>query len=92
MSDSTSIKLETGLKARVRAVADREHRTANKIMNEAISDYVARKERRAAYLAEVDERHREMRETGLHITQEQADDWIEALLRGENPPLPKPHR
>ena len=91
MSDSTSIKLQDGLKERVRALAERESRTANRLMNEAISEYVDRKERRAAYLAELDERYREMRETGLHVTQEEADQWIDGLLRGENPPLPKPH-
>jgi predicted transcriptional regulator len=91
MSKSTSIKLRDGLDERLRAVAEREHLTANKLMNEAISEYVDRKERRAAYLAEVEERYREMRETGLHVTQEDADQWIDGLLRGENPPLPKPH-
>ena len=91
MSNSTSIKLQDGLKERIRVVAEREQRTANKLMNEAISEYVDRKERRAAYVAEVDERYREIRETGLHITQEEADEWLDALLRGENLPLPKPH-
>ena len=91
MSESTSIKLQDGLKERIRTIAEREQRTANKLMNEAISQYVDRKERRAAYVAEVDERYREMRETGLRITQEEADKWLDALLRGENPPLPKPH-
>jgi predicted transcriptional regulator len=91
MAESTSIKLQDGLRERIRAVAASEQRTPNKLMNDAISEYVDRKERRAAYLAEIEERHREMRETGLHVTQEEADRYIDALLRGENPPLPKPH-
>ncbi|MEP7241637.1 MAG: hypothetical protein ABI697_12195 [Devosia sp.] len=89
MAESTSIKLEDGLKARVHALAEREDRTANKVMNEAIADYVARRERRLAYLAEVEARHRDMRDAGVHITEKQADEWIESLLRGENPPLPR---
>ncbi len=91
MAESTSIKLQDGLRERLRVVADREQRTANKLMNEAIAEYVDRKERRAAYLAEIEERYREMRETGLHVTQDEADAFIDALLRGEAPPLPKPH-
>ena len=91
MAESTSIKLQDGLKERLRIVAEREQRTANKLMNEAIAEYVDRKERRAAYLAEIEERYREMRETGLRITQEEADEWLDALLRGEDPPLPEAH-
>jgi predicted transcriptional regulator len=91
MAESTSIKLADGLKERIQAIAARERTSANRAMNEAITDYVERKERRAAYLAEVEERYRQLRETGLHLSQEEADKWIEQLLRGENPPLPKPH-
>ena len=91
MSESTSIKLQDGLKERVREVASREGTTANRVMNEAILDFVGRKERRAAYLAEIEDRHREFRETGLHVTQEEVEAWVEALLRGEDPPLPEPH-
>lgn len=91
MAHSTSVKLVDGLKERIQTIAEREQRTANKLMNEAISEYVDRKERRAAYLAEVEKRHRELRDSGLHVTQEEADRWIEGLLRGEGPPLPRPH-
>lgn len=92
MSDSTSIKLDDGLKQRVRAIAEKESRTPNRLMNEAIREYVDRKERRAVYLAEVEERYREYRETGLHLTQQEADDYIDSLLRGENPELPEPQK
>lgn len=91
MASSTSIKLVDGLKERVQAIAERESRTANKLMNDAITEYVDRKERRAAYLAEIGARHRELRETGLHISQADADQWLDSLLRGERRPLPKPH-
>lgn len=43
------------------------------------------------YRAEVERRYRHMRETGLHITQQEADDWINKLLNGEDPPLPEEH-
>lgn len=91
MSESTSIKLADGLKDRVRAIAEREKRTANRLMNDAIAEYVDRKERRAAYLAEIEARHRELRETGLHVTQEEMENWMDKLLRGEDAPPPVPH-
>lgn len=43
------------------------------------------------FRAEVERRHRHMRETGLHVTHEEAVEWMEKLLRGENPSLPKEH-
>ena len=91
MSDSTSIKLRDGLRDRLRVIADNEQRTMNWLMNDALEEYVDRRERRKSYLAEVARRHREHRETGLHLTHEEADSWIGKLLDGENPPIPEPH-
>lgn len=43
------------------------------------------------FRAEAGRRYKHMRETGLHVTQAEAEEWLQKLLRGENPPLPKPH-
>ncbi|HWV01176.1 MAG TPA: CopG family transcriptional regulator [Devosia sp.] len=91
MAQSTSIKLRDGLKDRLRAIADDDERSVNWLMNTVLEEYADRREQRKAYLAEVERRHREYRETGLHLTQEEADTWIDGLLRGEDPPIPEPH-
>ena len=59
--------------------------------NPLVINHDAFGETRAEYLAEAERRYRHMRETGLHVTQAEAEEWIEKLLRGENPPLPKEH-
>ena len=91
MAQSTSIKLNDGLREKLRVIATREGSTANRLMNEAIEDFVEKKERRAAYLREVEARHQDFVETGLHLTQNEVDVWIDGLLRGEDPPIPEPH-
>jgi predicted transcriptional regulator len=91
MAHSTSIKLDEGLRDRLRSIAAREGSTPNRLMNEAINEFVDRKERRATYLAEVNARHEEYQRTGLHLTEGEVDEWLDALLRGEDPPIPEPH-
>jgi predicted transcriptional regulator len=91
MAHSTSVKLDEGLRDRLRSIAVREGSTPNRLMNEAINEFVDRKERRTAYLAEVNARYEEYRETGLHLTEDEVDEWLDALLRGEDPPIPEPH-
>ncbi len=91
MAQSTSIKLDDGLRDRLRAIAEREGSTPNRLMNEAISSFVEKRERRAAFLAEAERRHQEYLDTGLHLTGAEVDRWIESLLRGEDPPIPEAH-
>ena len=91
MAQSTSIKLDDGLRDRLRTIAAREGSTPNRLMNEAIGELVDRKERRAAFLAEVKSRWEDYQESGLHLTQEEVDEWLDGLLRGEDPPIPEPH-
>ncbi len=91
MSQSTSIKLADGLKDRLKAIAEDENRSANWLMNDAISSYVERKEKRKALLAELREAHRDFQETGLHLTQQEVEDWMARRARGDRAPMPKPH-
>ena len=88
MAQSTSIKLKDGYRERLRVLAADRDTTPNQLMNDAILEYVERAERRAAFLKETRERWDEYKLTGERISREEAEDWIDRLLAGEDPALP----
>lgn len=91
MAASTSIKLEDGLKERIARIAERKNRSANSLMNEAIALYAMSEETEEEFNAEARRRLAEYRRTGLHVTHEEAMDWLERRARGEDVPPPKGH-
>jgi len=91
MAVTTSIKLDDDLRDRLRVVAKDRHRSVNRLMNEALREFVERAELRAQFLREAEDAHRDYLETGLHVTQAEMDVWFEAIARGEDPLLPEPH-
>ena len=88
MAESTSIKLRDGYRERLKALAAKRDTTTNQLMNEAILDYVQREERRAAFLQEARERWDEYKLTGERISREEAEQWIDRLLSGDDPTPP----
>lgn len=91
MASSTSIKLADGIKERVQAIAADEDRSANWLMNDAITRYVERKEQRKALRQQMREAHEEYQRAGLHLTQDEVRTWMEQRARGERVPRPKLH-
>ena len=88
MAQSTSIKLKDGYRERLKALAAEADITPNQLMNEAILDYVERKEKRAAFLREARDRWDEYKLTGERICREEAEEWIDRLLAGDDPAPP----
>ena len=76
-TSTTSLKLDDALKARLRRLADAQRRSAHWVMQEAISQYVEREEKRQSFLAEAMASWRGYRETGRHLTGAEADEWLE---------------
>lgn len=52
---------------------------------------IEREEKREAIRQECIEAHGEYMRTGLHLTGEEVDGWVEQLLQGNTPALPKCH-
>ena len=74
---STTLKLSDDLRGRVAALAEAQHRSAHGLMLEMIAEYVDRAEKRQAFLRDAQESWREYKETGLHITGDEAIAWLE---------------
>ncbi|MDK9604618.1 CopG family ribbon-helix-helix protein [Lelliottia wanjuensis] len=92
MSTPTSIKLDDDLKNRLQHLAESRRRSAHWIMREAITQYVEREEKREAYLRDAQNAWDEFQLTGLHITAEEADEWLAQLAAGNDVEPPKCHR
>lgn len=92
MAHSTSIKLREGYRERLQALAEAKQRSANWLVNEAVGRYLDSEESNAEFRAEAERTLNRMRETGIHVTHEEAMEWLLRRSRGENVPPPKAHR
>ncbi|MDP3547593.1 MAG: CopG family ribbon-helix-helix protein [Phreatobacter sp.] len=76
MKATTTLKLDDGLKDRIKRLAEARQRTPHWIMREAIADYVQREEAREAFQREAMDSWRAFRETGKHLTRTEVDAWL----------------
>jgi predicted transcriptional regulator len=90
-SMATSVKIDDSLKSRVQNLAEARNRSAHWIMREAIRDYVEREEKREALKQDALHAWESYQQNGLHLTMEEADDWLAKLEGGEDAELPKCH-
>ena len=91
MAAATSIKLDDELKGRVQHLAEARRRTSHWIMREAIAQYVEREEKREAFKQDALRAWEGFRQTGLHLSAEEADAWLAKLEAGEDAELPECH-
>jgi len=92
MTTATSVKLDDELKDRIQHLAESRRRSAHWIMREAITQYVEREEKREAYLRDAQNAWDEFQRTGLHLTMEEADEWLAQLAAGNDVEPPECHR
>ncbi len=88
---TTSLKLENDTKERLQHLTESRKRTAHWLMREAIEQYVEREERQENLRKEALAAWEEYQLTGLHITTEEADEWLAKLEAGEDIDPPKCH-
>ncbi|POF30184.1 CopG family ribbon-helix-helix protein [Roseibium marinum] len=91
MASPTSIKLDDELKVRVQTLAETRRRSSHWIMREAIAQYVEREEKREAFKQDTLRAWEEYKQTGMHLTGEEVDDWLKKLEAGEDAELPACH-
>ena len=80
----TTLKIDPSIKDRVKRLADSRHRTAHRIMVDAISEYVEREEKREAFRQDGIRAWNEYQATGLHVAFEEADAWLAKLEAGQD--------
>lgn len=88
---TTTLKLDAEIKDRVKRLADSRHRSAHWVMLEAIRQYVDREEKREQFRQDAIRAWDEYRQTGLHVTAEEADTWLAKLAAGQDVDPPECH-
>ena len=84
-----SIKLDATVRDRLNSIATRRKHTSHAIAGEAIETYVAREEAREALNQEALSSWNHFQETGLHVTSEGMNAWIESWGTKDELPPPK---
>ena len=88
---TTTVKLDAQTKARLRRLAAARRRSAHWLMNEAVGQYLEREEPREQLRQDALASWRVYEATGLHATEDEVDDWLGKLAKGENSPPPRAH-
>ena len=86
-----SIRLPADLRTRLHSLAKTRQRSANALLVQAVTSFIEREEKREAIRQECIEAHEEYLRTGLHLTGEEVDSWVDQLLQGNNVDMPKCH-
>lgn len=88
---ATSIKIDDDLKNRIQQLADLRRRSPHWIMQEAVREYVAREESRESFKQEALESWERYQETGLHMTGQEAREWLSRWGTDDESAIPPCH-
>jgi predicted transcriptional regulator len=87
-----SLKLAPAERERLAALAVARKRTPHYLMREAVSEYLGREEMRQSFRDEAARAWQDYKDTGLHVTQEEVDTWVDSLGTAKPKRRPKWHK
>lgn len=87
----TSLKLDPTTKERLQQLAKSRQRKPHWLMKEAIEQYVDREEKRQSFRDDAQKAWEDYQATGLHLTAEEADLWLQQLAEGNDAEPPACH-
>ena len=88
---TTSLKLDSAMKERVRRLASARRRSPHWLMREAVEQYVEREEKREQLRQDALAAWADYQTTGLHVTAKEAAAWLAKLEAGKRAITPKCH-
>lgn len=88
---TTSLKLDPSTKERLQRLAESRRRKPHWLMKEAIEQYVDREEKKQSFREDAQRAWQEYQTTGLHLTAEEADTWLQQLAEGDDAEPPAWH-
>ena len=88
---TTSLKLDSAMKERVRRLASARRRSPHWLMREAVEQYVEREEKRELLRQDALTAWAGYQTTGLHVTAGEAAAWLAKLEAGKDAVVPKCH-
>ena len=86
------VKLDSDIKERLDRLGESKHRSPHWIMREAIREYVDREEAREKFKQEALLSWKNFQETGLHLTHQEFQDWLDTWGTDKEKEAPKCHK
>lgn len=90
-ASAVNLQRDPAINERVERLAEARHRSKESILRDAVEEYVSRSEKREEFRLATLAAAEHYRTTGLHVTQEEADEWMMKLEAGEDIPPPECH-
>lgn len=91
LTHPVTIKIDSDTRERVKKLAEARDRTPHWMMREAIREFVEREEKREQFRQDAITAWQEYQNTGLHVTEQEADDWLAKLEAGVDEAIPTCH-
>lgn len=85
------ITLDTDLEQRIQQMAQARKLSMSDVLQDAVKDYVQREEHKEAFKQEALQSWQEYRQTGRHLTAEEAGDWLTTWGTEQESDVPKCH-
>lgn len=82
---------ELSTRARLERIAKMREVDVHTLVLEALEQYLEREEDRAEWIRQGDESLKHFNETGLHLTGDEVDEWLDRLEAGEDVDPPPCH-
>ena len=87
-----TITLDDADQDRIASLASAKKRTPHYLMKEAILEYLQKEEARQNFIAAAESSFVHYKETGLHITLDEFDSWVDQVKQDPNTPIPACHK
>jgi predicted transcriptional regulator len=88
---ATAVELDMDIQLRVEHLAQARHTSARSVIHEALKEYISREEKREEFRQDALASLEHYERTGLHLTDEEVDQWFAKLEAGEDAKLPECH-
>ncbi len=89
---ATSLKITDDLKYKIQQIANSQHRSPHSIMCEAIRKYVEIEEAHEAFKQEALASWEHYQETGLHLTKQEVQNWLNSWGTDNESEAPQCHK
>jgi predicted transcriptional regulator len=86
-----SLRVDPAIKERLQAIALRQKRSAHALAQEAVSVFVEKQEAKDKLNKEAMDAYNDYRISGLHITHEELDTWLDSWGTENEQPAPPCH-
>jgi predicted transcriptional regulator len=87
-----TISLDDVDQDRIASLASAKKRTPHYLMKEAILEHLQKEEARQNFIAAAESSFVHYNDTGLHITLDEFDSWVDQVQQDPNTPMPECHK